>query len=967
LALLPVAGAVSITTAASPAAAGVAGLAAEPLVASTPVAGGGSGDGGPAAASFIGGAGQVALAPDGSLVFADPVSNSVRSIGLDGTLRRIAGDGVSYLDGGFSGDGGPAISAQLSHPEGVQVSSEGVVYIADTGNRRIRRIGTDGVISTVAGTGGEAPQATTSAATGADTVPHRLRLAADGSLYFTEWGTGGADVRKLTSQGELVLVAGQTGAATSATWHFDGVPATAATLHQPLDVLAGPAGAVYVLDSARVLEVSASDATIRSVAGVGSPTFTGGNAGDGGPATEAWIDNAQALEFGEGGTILISGDDRIRRVTVGGTVEFDRSTDSAPASMVRDGSDLLFSATGVITRVTQEGVSSRVAGAPGTTPIGEGLPALEAHLGQISAIAPAPSGGTYLADSVTRRVWLMNGETGVLTIVAGSSAGATSFTGERGAATDAALPAVTALTQSAGSLYLAFSDSTVRRIQDGVITTVAGTGAPGSGGDEAAPGTSVALGTIAGLAPDGSGGLLVLDSSNGRIRAWQQDGTIHTVAGGGAASGRPAEGQAPSALHLLAPTALTAGPGGTLYVSAYAADSRPWLYALDGQTVRTAVPLNWPARLISAGADQQATIADGYSISRYYSDGASEIVSRYHPRAAGYPISAHGVLGDGRLAFAAGINNTHQVWAVPGRAPAMRPAAVTGVTLGSDKYSPTVSWVKPTDTNIGVTVVLRKGSSAAARWIGDGGGGGAAGDGTPLWTLFNDENGTPLAWGSPYTVSVFSYDKTTGTTSAPAVQTFIARKPLRCTITPSTTTVTYGTKLTVTGTFVVGNDQRAAGVPATITAAPAGKATTTVASTPATPVTGTLAYGTVPDRRTTYTATHAADTNAPCSASTTVQVAPSVQAGLTAARVRARATTTLSAAVLPAVPGQQVSFQVRSGTTWKHLGWKTLDKNSRVAFPASSTTRGTFAYRIVRSADTTHVQGISRTVTLTVF
>ena len=92
----------------------------------------------------------VAVGPDGSLYIADTVNHRIRRVGPDGIITTVAGTGGRL---GFTGDGGPATQARLSIPRGVAVGPDGSLYIADYGNNRIRRVGADGIITTVAGIG----------------------------------------------------------------------------------------------------------------------------------------------------------------------------------------------------------------------------------------------------------------------------------------------------------------------------------------------------------------------------------------------------------------------------------------------------------------------------------------------------------------------------------------------------------------------------------------------------------------------------------------------------------------------------------------------------------------------------------------------------------------------------------------------------------------------------------------------
>jgi len=99
-----------------------------------------SGDGGPATEAELWGTLDVAVGPDGDLYIADTFHHRIRRVASDGTISTVAGTG----DTGFSGDGGPGNKARLSYPQGVTVGPEGHIYIADTSNHRVRRLDSGG-------------------------------------------------------------------------------------------------------------------------------------------------------------------------------------------------------------------------------------------------------------------------------------------------------------------------------------------------------------------------------------------------------------------------------------------------------------------------------------------------------------------------------------------------------------------------------------------------------------------------------------------------------------------------------------------------------------------------------------------------------------------------------------------------------------------------------------------------------
>ncbi len=182
-----------------------------------------SGDGGPALAARIFSPASITVDPSGTIYFTDIDVDVVRKITPDGIISTVAGTGVN----GFSGDNGPATAAQLNLPYAVAVQF-GFLYIADTGNNRIRRVSPAGIISTVAGTGEDAglrlggPGITTPIS-----EPDGLAFDSAGTLYISEYGLD--RVLKLDAAGNITPIAGS--AATGETG--DGGPALQATLNGP--------------------------------------------------------------------------------------------------------------------------------------------------------------------------------------------------------------------------------------------------------------------------------------------------------------------------------------------------------------------------------------------------------------------------------------------------------------------------------------------------------------------------------------------------------------------------------------------------------------------------------------------------------------------------------------------------------------------------------------------------------------
>jgi RHS repeat-associated protein len=293
-----------------------------------------SGDRGPANAAQLSDPEGAAVGPDGSLFIADTYNARIRRVGPDGVITTVAGNGTP----GFRGDGGPATAAQLNGPAGVAVGPDGSLYIADSGNYRVRRVGPDGIITTLAGNGSSGFVGDGSPAAAARlTLPTGVAVGPDGSLFIADFWDH--RVRRVGPDGVITTVAG------NGTFGFsgDGGPATTAQLYSPWGVTVGPDGSLYVVDSLnnRIRRVG-PDGVITTVAGNGTFGFSG----DGGPATQARLERPNGIAVGPDGSLFIADtyNARIRRVgpdgvitTVAGNGTFGFGGDSGPAAAARLG------------------------------------------------------------------------------------------------------------------------------------------------------------------------------------------------------------------------------------------------------------------------------------------------------------------------------------------------------------------------------------------------------------------------------------------------------------------------------------------------------------------------------------------------------------------------------------------------------------------------------------------------------
>jgi sugar lactone lactonase YvrE len=494
----------------------------------TTVAGNGtngfSGDNGPATSAQISSAYAVAVDGSGNLYIADRNNYRIRKVAA-GAITTIAGTGAN----GFSGDNGPAASAQISSVYGLTVDGSGNLYIADIGNLRIRKV-SGGTITTVAGNGVAGFSGDGGAATSASfETPYGVAVDGSGSLYISDWSNN--RIRKVAGGTINTVAGGSIG---------DNGPAVFAGLSSAGGLVKDGLGNVYVADSFyhRVRKIS-SAGVITTVAGTG----ISGYSGDNGPATSAQLNSPGGLALDGGGNLYIadSANNRIRKVTAGGTI-------------------------------------TTFAGSGTPSYSGDNGPAISAQLNNPDALLLDGANNLYISDTGNYRIRMVAAATGNITTVAGN--GTSGFSGDNGPATSAQISAVYAMTfDSLGNGYLADSGNyRIRKITNGTITTVAGTGANGYSGD-GGPAASAQISSVFGLAADASGNLYLGDSGNNRIRVIS-GGTISTLAGTGS-YGYGGDAGSAAAASFADPQALTVDASGDIYV-----------VDADNGAVRLIVPAN---------------------------------------------------------------------------------------------------------------------------------------------------------------------------------------------------------------------------------------------------------------------------------------------------------------------------------------------------------------------------------------
>ena len=416
-------------------------LKISPAGVQTVVAGNGSygapsGDGRLATQAQLNGPTAIALGPAGDLFLADNTGRNVRVVTPDGIIHALSSIPASAPPP--SGDGGPAIGAQLqlavtglSVQSGLAADSAGNLYIAETGAHRIRKVSPDGTITTVAGVG----------------VPR-----CSGPTTCLPLGDGG--------------------------------PATSAALSYPTSVAVDSFGNLFIADSvnARVRKVS-PDGIITTFAGDGNAPAYPRNGGDGGPATSAPVLPVSVAVDGAGNLFISEGNYAdVRKVSADGTIStvlapntalpyfgvitavtVDRTGNLFVGGFLCDSGD---NCNDAIRRISPSGSVTLIAGGSNSYPlqaggsIGDGGPAIQAQIGFISSLAVDAGGNIFVADLVGYRIRKID-PNGIISTAGGD--GIPGYFGDGGPAANASVNYPFGLTTDAGgNVYLSDFNQAVR-------------------------------------------------------------------------------------------------------------------------------------------------------------------------------------------------------------------------------------------------------------------------------------------------------------------------------------------------------------------------------------------------------------------------------------------------------------------------------------------------------------------------
>ncbi len=530
-----------------------------------------SGDGGLAVNAQLWAPVGLAIDASNDIFIADSGNNRVREIGPNGVITTAAGNGTAS----FSGDGGPASSAGLSGVTGVGVDASGNLYIADSGNNRVRKVTPKGIISTLAGNGNSAVSGDGGPAASAQLSATSIVLDPAGDIFIGD--AANYRVREISTSGIITTLAG----AGTPGYSGDGGSARGAQLSTFHEMAVDPLGNLYIADSGNsVIREVTTAGIISTVAGIGSSAFFG----DQGSPTSAALSFPFGITLDSSGDLFIADTSnyRVREVftnniiaTVAGNGASSYSGDgggavsaqiSGPEGISTDRfGNLYFADTSnnVVREIQTNGVINTVAGNGALGYSGDNGTATSAELSGPQGLAVDASGDLFIGDTGNYRVREVAG--GIISTLAGS--GNSIFNGDGGMATSATLSAVGVAVDALGDVFI--GDPVNFRVREvlpnGNIATVAGIGTKGYSGDSG-PALSAQLSAVAGLAVDNAGDIYIADSGNNCIRKVSAAGTITTIAGNGTA-GFSGDGGPAASAQLRNPSGVTVDSAGNLYIA----------------------------------------------------------------------------------------------------------------------------------------------------------------------------------------------------------------------------------------------------------------------------------------------------------------------------------------------------------------------------------------------------------------
>ena len=482
----------------------------------------------------------IATDPNGNIFISHRSQNRIRKLGPDGIITTVAGNGIA----GYAGDGGPALEASLNFPAGL-VFKNGNLYIADRNNHRIRRIDSNGIITSVAGTGVPGCCNDNGPATEAFLhFPSDVDMDSEGNLYISD--RSNSRIRKIDTDGIITTIAGLG----KAGYEGDFGPAKEALLKYPFGICLDSKENLYIADRGnnRVRRVD-QRGIITTIAGDGTHSF----GGDYGPASQSSLAYPTDVIVDSGGIVYIAdrNNNRIRKIDQLGVIttfmgtsgkEFNGDNEIAaettlhlPFALAFRGEELLLVVDRNHFRVREVKLQGNqvetVAGNGKFLFRGDGGPGGGATLDAPSGIIVDSNGDVLFADRLHQRVRKI-GPKGIIQTVIGN--GKQGGEGNGGPASEAALHLPEVLTvDREDNIYITQRSGNgwiIRKSDaEGVITHFAGNGTQGNTGD-GGPAVDASFHTISDITTDKEGNVYIADSINRNIRKVDLQGIISTIA-----------------------------------------------------------------------------------------------------------------------------------------------------------------------------------------------------------------------------------------------------------------------------------------------------------------------------------------------------------------------------------------------------------------------------------------------------
>lgn len=495
-----------------------------------------SGDGGQANLAQLKGPVGVAIDQFGNKYIADSRANVIRKVTPSGIISTVAGNG----NAGFSGDGGPAVLAELNYPLGVAVDASGNLYITDNLNNRIRKISSGGIITTIAGDGNAAFSGDGGDATLASINSPYGVVFHNGDVVFAD--TYNFRIRKIDNSGTISTIAGL------------GIPFSTGDGNDALSAAFVPLALCYDAQNSLLLtdyqgnklrKIDGQTNIVSTIAGTGQAGFSG----DGGPANLAKLNTPTGIALLTNGEILVCDafNSRIRKIdlsnnisTIAGSpqnnIAFANSWKIQPEdiSLNESNGQVVFSeffsyvvrkydpGTGMLYPVVGTGVKGYS---------GDNGLAIYAKVDTVMGVF-YDSTGVYFSDSGNNRIRKVNNN-GIVTTIAGT--GTAGYSGDGGLATAAKISFPIGLKIYNNQLYFSdFRNFVIRKIDlaTGVITTIAGNGTFGYSGDGGLA-INASIGDCYHLDIDNLGNIYLTQDDFNVIRKIDNSGMISTIAGTG--------------------------------------------------------------------------------------------------------------------------------------------------------------------------------------------------------------------------------------------------------------------------------------------------------------------------------------------------------------------------------------------------------------------------------------------------